>query len=287
MKKLLQGMGYLLGIALLLNGCDLGSDPLDLENKTTEEQLQTAGRTVEDNSNAQLNAVKVFENVNNYGISEEGIKSAHVTGDEPAVSWDDTHRDLTLDFSTVTGASGSILVHFSGVPFYTTQNLQADITFDNYKNNGTGLSGEITLIITSFIPNTSAAFTFKTVGDVTVDEDGSSYLWNCDQQISWISGVNTLTDFSDDSYTIDGTADYKKGDATSAFDIQEPLVFEAGCEYVTDGVLQMTYAKGTSDELVVTSDFGVGATDADQGQCDGWVKLSTSDLTIKINLDQY
>lgn len=282
MKKLLLSV-MVLTIFMAFNGCDL-EDPLGLNNMASQEDLEKSGEIVGANANAEMNAIKVFENINTYGIKENSQKSVYSSSDSPAITWESATK-LILDFTDVEGASGKIIVEFSGMPFYSTANLIADVTFEDYQNQGTSLEGAMELAIVAF--NSTPEFTLKTNDALTITSEGSTAMWSCDQTIQWVEGANTLMDPNDDVYWLDGSAEHTQDTATHSLEIVNTAVFATSCEYIKDGELEMTNFVGTDDEFKVTADFGVGQTSTSpRGECDGYVELSSGAIVLIIDLDE-
>lgn len=279
MKRNLFLLGALFFSVVLFTGCEV-SDPLS--NMVTEEEIREVSPIVEDNTNAQLNAVKVFENVNNYGISEEGIpgKSAFIVDNGPSLLWN--NYTLTMDYTNVTGYSGKIIVAFNQNPAYAV-GLKATVTFDNYVDNATAIAGEMSLEITEFVLNTKAKFNLKTNNALTFTNGSSSYTWNCDQNITWTEGIATLTDGADDKFVINGTVEQNANNFLNSMSFTD-VIYSANCEYLLSGIMELTSHKGDASELKIKCDFSVGANSTTTGECDSWVKLYTDSLSIIINL---
>ncbi len=272
----------LFALAIVMAGCEL-SDPIG--NRTSQEDLENAAPVVENSINSQISAVKVFENVNNYGISEEGVpgrKSGLVPETGPAVTWEGFV--MTLDYANVPNAEGVIVVEFNKNPAYST-GLVADITYNGYKSEGVGVSGSMVLTITNYVAGQLAEFTLKTDGDLTFTEGSSSFLWACDQTISWNKGIANFAQNDDDEFVFDGTITQKQDGKVNKQTLDN-LIFADDCDYVKDGILDLVIDQGTDNEFEISADFGVGATpDATRGLCDRYVKLYTSDLSVILELE--
>jgi hypothetical protein len=88
----------------------------------------------------------------------------------------------------------------------------------------------------------------------------------------WLSGFGT-TDKSDDSYYLSGSGSIVVND-TAKFSkvITTPLLFEASCDYIMSGVVELTRNSVTS-----TIDYG-------DGTCDDVATVTTNGTTEEINL---
>lgn len=272
MKKKLLSMGGFLAFTLLFVSCELTNLP-------TTQDLENAQGTLNENSTAQLNVIKVFENVNNYGFNSDGLKSANSEG--PAYSW--ANGTLTLDFSDVPGASGKIVVNFSTTPGYSL-GLTATITFDEYQNNGTGIDGSMKLKIEEYVANQLAKFSLESQGNLSISEDDVTYLWACDETIDWYQGVNTLGDDADDEYMVSGNATQIIDSLTNKMTLNE-VVFAPSCEYIKDGELILVHNFGSEDELEIQCNFGVDANGEDKGECDKYVEMNAGGITLSVELN--
>jgi len=262
-------------IAGLMAGCDLQDA---IGDRTTTEDLNNASVVIDDQTSAQLNTVSIFENVNNFVSTQNSAKSFDSNGPTATLNG----NTLTLDFNGVENCSGKIIVEFNGVPMLIA-GRSANITFENYKNNGTAMDGEIEMKVIS--ANAAPQFSYKTLSALTIKEgDAAAYQYTFDETIVWAKGKTTLLDASDDVYYFEGTATQVAGGKTNEMIIEEKLVYAVSCDYLKEGIIKFTNAAGTDDEFVVRCDFSVGATANASGECDGWVKIYTDDLSMNFNL---
>jgi hypothetical protein len=251
----------------------------ELTNLPTTQDLENAQVTLSENSNAQLNVIKVFENVNNYGFNTDGLKSTFSEG--PAYSW--SNLTLTLDFSDVPGASGFINVAFSSVPGYNA-GLTATITFDAYENDGTGIEGTMMLKVEEFVANQLAKFSLNSQGNLSITEGSVTYLWSCEETIDWFQGLNTLGDDVDDEFMVNGTATQLMDTLTNKLTLND-IVNATACEYIKDGELILVHNSGSDDELEIKCNFGVDANGDDMGECDKYVEMNAGGITLSVELD--
>lgn len=279
MKKKVIG---LLALVLLLGVFIISCDEDLLNLPQVEEEDKT---TVDDNAAAELKVARVFENINNFGISEEGKKNANLEGC-PTVTWD--NHKMTLDFTGCDLDNGQIIAEFNQAPNYGVNGLTATVTFNNYVNEGTGIDGKIELKITGLAGvGHGPTFSVKVLEDLTFTEGSDSHMWEAgsERTVSWIEGFVTLNDNSDDVYTLDGTSTGVNTDGVAyKVDITTALVFDMSCEYIPEGVMEITNNLGSDDENDLTIDFGVGEGD-ETGQCDSWVSISSGSFTIKFDVN--
>lgn len=269
---------YLLSaIALVgyITSCDI-QDPLD--NQPTTQDLENASVVIEDQSDAQLNSMSIFENVNNVAFNQKSTKS--LSNEGPAASW--SGNTLTLDYNDVANASGKIIVEFSGIPVLHG-GLTASITFQNYVSKGTSIDGEMELAVLEF--TASPKFSYKSVDALTVKKGSqAAYQWSFDQTIVWAEGYTTPLNSADDTYYFEGSAQQVTGSVTNKMEIEEKAVYSVGCDYLKEGIIKFTNASGSADEFVVRADFSVGSATGIIGECDGYVKIYAGVIQITINL---
>lgn len=271
-KKLLSFVGVFVFVLLFVS--------CELTNLPTTEDLQNAQGALTENSNAELAVINVFENVNNYGFHSDGLKSAFSDG--PSYSWDSW--TLTLDFSDVPGASGTISVAFAGTPGYTP-GLAATLTFNEYSHQGTGLDGTMKLKVEDYVQNQVVNFSLKSQGNLTVTQNGeSSYLWSCDQTIDWFEGIATMLDGSDDVFLLNGTGIQLMDSVTNKITLED-IEYATSCEYLRNGNLILVQDYSSDNELEIKCDFGVDASGNESGECDGYVEMSAGGITLSVNME--
>lgn len=273
MKKTLQSVSVVLAMLFVFSACELTTSP---------EDLQDAGETVGENVNAELTVIDVFEDVNNYGFNKDGLKRASLLGEGPSFSW--SGNTMILDFTDVPNASGTITVEFSGTPGYT-QGLLATLTFADYEKNGTALDGKMKLTINE-VSNESALFTMETIDNLSITEGGITYLWSINQTIRWAEGIATISDNSDDSFLLNGSAIQTMDTLVNTMSLSE-IVYASDCEYIKDGILVLVKDSESENSIEISTDFGIDQEGNDSGECDGWVRLTSGGLTLKIDLDTY
>jgi len=281
MKKNVIG---LFAIVLLLGVFIISCDEDLLNLPQVEEEDKT---TVEDNSAAELKVARVFENINNFGISEEGKKNADLAGC-PEVTW--SGFTMTLDFTGCTnGTSGKIIAAFDQAPSYGVNGLTANVTFDNYVGEGTSISGSIELKITGLAGGAvGPTFSVKVLQNLTFAEGNDTHVWEAGSEriFKWLEGFATLNDNTDDVYSLEGNSSGVNTDGVPyEVNITTPLIFDMSCEYIPEGVMEIVNNAGTEDEKTLTIDFAPGAGD-ETGQCDSWVSISTGSFTVKFDINQ-
>lgn len=283
-KNVLSLFAILLLLGVFIISCD--EDLLNLDTDVSEEEEQT----IADNTEAELKVARVFEYVSEFGIStNDGKKNVNLDGC-PTVAWEGL--TLTLDFaSCADGTSGKIIATFSASPFYSTSGLTADVTFDNFVLESTGMDGRLELTITGLAPGGDVGPTFrvKVLEDLTFTEGSDSHIWkaNSERTFKWLQGFSTLDNNGDDVYALDGNSSGVNSDGTPyEVNITTALVFDMSCEYLPEGVMELVNDAGTDDESKITIDFSVGASDSDPtGQCDSWVKVTKGSFSVTMDIN--
>lgn len=289
MKKQVIGlfaMMFILGVFVISCDEDLLGDDLLNPTQIEEEDQQT----VVDNSEAELKVARVFENINNFGISEDGKKSADLEGC-PDVTW--AGKVLTLDFnSCASGQSGVIVAEFSQEnPHYGMPGLSADVTFDSYSNEGTVMAGKIKLTLTGLAgAGFGPTFKVEVLEDLSFTEGSESHMWDAGSEriFKWIEGFATLDDNYDDVYTLEGNSSGVNTDGIAyEVNITSALYFDMSCEWVPQGTIEIVNYAGSEDEKTLTISFDTGATaEATEGECDSWVLITAGSISIRVDVNQ-
>lgn len=282
MKKTLLKVTFFVGVIAFVSSCDLENLELT-ETGGTVQTVDAAKGVIEENSEAELQVVKVFENVNNYGIIEEGKKSAKVDG--PAYTLEG--NTLTIDFNGVDQSAGKVIAVFNKfpVPFYQ-EGLTAEITFDGYESTGIAVDGKFNLTIDK-VDVTSVQFSLGSTDYMTfTDASNSSFEWKCEQTLLWSEGYTSLIDPSDDVFIVNGSS-IQMASGESNKMVVDDLTLRSDCEYMVDGLITVTAFVDTDKEFVVSTEFGVNENKEDLGACDAWILLNSEglveNLLIKIS----
>lgn len=252
-------------------------------------------RSAQDNGSAELNVARVFENVNNYGISEENGKKSGLLDPTVSVSWNDANDVMTLTFSG--DASGSINVAFNQAnPNYAMNGLSATITFNQYVNDGVGMNGTITFTMHQGIFGSAKPHFQMSASDwVTFTEGSQTYKWKGDRHFQWESGytLTSLANFEDDVYAIWGNSQGQNANG-GLFEVNiaeaTPVTIDASCEHrLVSGVMTLIDNPG-ADQISLSMDYSAGASSALVGECDDYVLLTMvsngTTITLKIRMNQ-
>lgn len=271
MKKKVLSLSFIALIVILFVACE--EDPVQ-----TLTELENSQEIVDENVTAELNVIKVFENVNNFGFNSSGLKSA--SENDPIVSMDTINMILTLDFTGVSNASGKIVADFSAYPAYAA-GISVDVTFVDYSNDGAGIDGQMKLKIEEYVADVKVKFSMKSIGDLTITEGDKSYLWSCDQTVLWEEGFSTLNVSDDDAFIMSGEAVQTIDEVINEMTLED-VKYAPSCKYLMDGILTLTKDKGSDNEMVIECDFGYGG-----GDCDGLVMLSSGGFTFQIDFEAF
>jgi hypothetical protein len=144
----------------------------------------------------------------------------------------------------------------------------AVMSFNNYYVNGYKKEGTITWLNTS-TPGTRS-WTRTYVNGVITAADGRVWNHNSVRNISMVAGLSTPRDWSDDAYSITGTAQTVNPNGVSRQStIQTPLHKAVSCDYIDQGSILY---QGNNHTLLL--DFG-------NGTCDDQATVTINNGTIR------
>lgn len=190
---------------------------------------------------------------------------------EGAIATRTSNGDILLDFGN--GAVGSDGLTRSGqvrfsdigqVP-YTSTGAAYSLSFSNYQVEGEPVSGSFS------VENKGNNSYGLALNQFSVEPQTG---FNATQEVQWDSGFATISDLSDDLYSLSGSADFTDSTASRdiAANLSSPLKVDRSCNFgVTQGVLDVTF---TGDSLT----YSQGSLDflAPDG-CNNVVELSLTD----------
>lgn len=187
-------------------------------------------------------------------------------------------KTITLDFGINGCTSGSSNILRKGIinivlsdSLYKTGST-AVMTFNNYYVNGYKKDGTVTWLNTS-TPNVRSWKRTYTNGIITAP-DGRVWNHNSIRFIQKVAGMSTPRDWTDDAYTITGSAQTTNPNGnTRQSTIQTPLHKANSCDYIDEGSILY---QGPNHSLLL--DFG-------NGSCDNQATVSINGGNIRtINL---
>ncbi len=184
-------------------------------------------------------------------LADSAIVTKETNGDTVKISVDFGNGYTCKDGKV---RKGKLYLTRVGEPF--KQNTTRKITTSNYYVNGNAVEGTRTAALTQGLPS---APTWHITGSVTVTlTDGGVVSATADRTRVWTTGYNTLKDYSDDEFTVTGTASKTKaiGEEVDA-KITTALLYKSSCHEFVSGVLEVT----PTGKLTRVIDFGSGSCD--------------------------
>lgn len=259
----------IISLATALTGC----------KKDKEEALEYDTQTAYDNALVE----GVFNDVNN--IANQAISgnlSTYRTG--PA----DNDGSLLSACATVTitpdstNIGGYIVVNFGSVPCRCRDNrFRKGIINVRYTGPYRDSATVITTTFNNYYVGNDSLALYKVEGTKTVvnrgrNSAGNKYFtvnisnarlispatemtWNSTRQREWIGGEGTTGNWTDDTYSITGSASGRSFNGTNfSVNITSPLIFSLDCAYIRQGRFDLT----PENKPTRTFDYGGGACDA-------------------------
>jgi hypothetical protein len=264
----------LFAFAVIMNiSCKKINDLQDTEETVDLSKKQSIADQFTDDAFNQMN--DALESV---GLVD-GKKNTNITGRittcaAVSVSGGSFPKTVTLDFGINGCTSGQNNVLRKGIitivvsDTFRKPGSTAVMTFNNYYVNGYKKEGTITWLNTS-APGTRS-WTRTYVNGVITAPDGRVWNHNSVRNISMVAGLSTPRDWSDDAYTITGTAQTVNPNGVSRQStIQTPLHKEVSCDYIDQGSI---FYQGNNHTLLL--DFG-------NGTCDDQATVSVNNGTVR------
>lgn len=287
MKKIIGSLGILLSVVLF--SCN--NDKVDLlqDNAALEKSAQITLSEL----NLEAVATASEYEVEFYGNAEEMLtrwgkmgkkwnwtgKLRYMTNHCPDVSIVEGENDgypriVTLNYGDGTilknekVLSGTIVIEISGPrssASFTRMVTYQNFTVDSIQIAGTSLI-EINRENETFRNNTSD-LTFTINGESVVTRS-SNRTW------TWVAGMETTEDQTDDVIHIEGVVDATSGTDSYKKEIIEPLVRLGDCRYIVSGTVKVTL----NGDLISTLNYG-------DGECDEVATFTNSDgETVEVDL---
>lgn len=247
--------------------------------KDKEETLEYDTQTAYDNSLAD----GLFNDVNN--IANQALSGSLSTyrggqsGEETLLSACATVT-LTPDSS---GSGGTATVDFGSIPCRCRDNrFRKGIISVRYTGAYRDSGTVITTTFNNYYVGLDSTALYKVEGTKTVTNkgrnsanntwfsinvsnarvtspSGTSMTWNSTRQREWIAGQSTTSIWSDDTYSITGSASGTNFAGTAfTVSITSPLIFSLDCAYIKQGKFDLT----PSGKPTRSFDYGSGTCDA-------------------------
>ncbi len=272
MKKLIATVTYVLALAsLIFTGCKKEQNDIDTATSADNAQSESVYNDVSSEvDNAAMS--NKFLDPSSTGVST--VTCPTITIDHPdSTTWP---KVVTIDFGSTnctnaTGVNhrGQIIATFSGP--YRAIGTVITITFNNYYVNDNHVEGTKTITNGGTNALGQMFWTVVVQNAQITKTDGTVITWNATRTRTWVSGQNTVGNWTDDAYQITGSAAGTNSNGNSYTSIiTSPLYIAWGCRWVEAGTIEVTPSGKPSH----TIDFGTA------GNCD-------NDATVTINGNVY
>ncbi len=152
---------------------------------------------------------------------------------------------------------GAIDIRYTGN--YWSPGDSAILTPDDYFVNDYGVAGQKIIVHLGNNGQGNPHWSIAVQGTVTKPNSGGQVQWTSNRTHTWLKGYGTPLNWTDDEWNIEGSAVYTQGTATWNLDIRKALHRALSCNYVDEGILDMTPVGGT----VRSIDYGNGTCDDD------------------------
>lgn len=166
---------------------------------------------------------------------------------------------ITLDYGDGTVLkNGKVLSGIIVVEISAPRNSEVYtrmVTYDNFSIDTVKIEG------TSLISVNKGNETFRNyTSDLTIELNETAVITRSSVRTwTWIEGMETTEDQTDDVIQIEGTVNASNSDGdTYKKEIVEPLVRERDCRFIVSGIVKVTL----NDQLISTLDYGNGDCDA-------------------------
>ena len=134
---------------------------------------------------------------------------------------------------------GKILLSYSGR--YREAGTAISITFNNYFVNDNQLTGTKTITNQGLNNAGNLVYKIDVNGQVIKANGGGTISWTSSRQREWTAGASTPLVWSDDAYSITGTASGTNASGKSyTINITKPLVRKMSCRWFESGTLDVT-----------------------------------------------
>ncbi len=258
-------------VALFSCSKDSTSSEPDLNEQYVQEAAAAAEYSVVymETATSTASAATMAANTGGSFAKALGIGDTTLYDGCPAIIWNMLQKQLTIDYGEgCTGPaginhSGSIVMNGS----LNNQTLQFAVTFNNFTTVNCTVGGSMTYVMTMQYAEVAITNGTITCGDSTVTV-------NANLKIT-VDMNGTPGDPTDDSYTVTGQGTVVTPDGSKySFQITDPLLFYAGCQYPVRGVIEIA---GT--DYTAKVDFY-----PENGDCDDIAEISVGPLKKKVHL---
>ena len=163
---------------------------------------------------------------------------------------------------------GKVIINLSDT--ITNEGALQTITYQDFYIDSTKV--DLTASLENRGQNASGNWVIEKKSTQTMDKNNEIVVRKTNEMIEWVSGFGT-TDRSDNVFYISGSGSLVLNDtATYSRTITTPLFFDASCEYIKSGVVELSRRGNIS-----VIDYG-------DGTCDDVATITTNGITEEINL---
>lgn len=247
--------------------------------KDSDRDTDTSTNSCTDYAMAQSYALDAFKIVHQAALSSKGITNNNLSDtttifgcDTLIVDTTTNPMSITVQFNGVCGnsgntRSGSITANFSNK--YDALGTNVSISFNNYTYNDYPISGTIGYGFNGII-NTIPTYTIA-FNSLTFKNSKERYLTFAGNQTIGITSGETTAKFTDDNYSISGTAS-GRAFAGNEFNssITSNLSLSGNCNWISSGVSTIS----PTNKVPRTLDFGSG--------CDNKASAEIYDISYEI-----
>lgn len=279
MKTQLYFLGF--GLLFLISSCkqaEVGPTYFDVLTTTQDENF---AQSLFDDANFESD-----KQVSDYETTLEKSTNSDtiiITSNPGPNGYLDSAWQITVDFGdSYTGKygwvrKGKIIIDVKG--FYKDSGSVRTMTFDNYYVNNHKLEGTHTVTNKGFDSTTMAYIYDVVVSDARIiTSEGKTITWNSTRTRSWTAGYDTPLITQDDVYQISGEAHGINSEGKSFSKvITQPLEIRTNCEYIQQGVVDLTI----EDVPMAQIDFGYANGDL---ACDAYVQIHSKNTSHEIML---
>ena len=239
--NLLKIFALLFTFGLFLTSCDP-----DLTTPEVDDE------TLQDNALGERAVGDVF------GMVNTGSANGKLTGSCPDYAWYPDGDSLIITFPEG-GCTSNDGVTRSGVikAYYTLVGGSSwhdaevgsyvDIVFDNYKDDGGVLNGNIKIAYTS-AGGGQPEFTM-TATNMSRTSGGKSITWGSSNTYKWLEGSGTPLDRTDDVYLISGVTEGVARNGKNFTRVATKLKTSPDCKWFVSGTIVLTITDGDKDDI--------------------------------------
>ena len=262
MKTILKTMAMFLAASLIFTSCRKDEKEA-LEDTATSGDNEQAEGISDETSNIADNAAKLG---NNFSMRTDGSNAAYELLSQCATVTHDTissPRSLTIDFGTTNCLCndgryrrGKIMVTYTG-RYFDIGSVRTS-TFDNFYRNDNKIEGTRTVTNNGLNSSGQYSWTINATNMKITRTDGTFHTWSSTRTRTMTAGQNTPLIWSDDEYTITGSANgTNRNGITYTANITTPLHRAMSCKWIDSGVITISPTGKVERQL----DYGNGICD--------------------------